>query len=193
MNQHSKNGFTLIEILIAITITAILTIVINRFIVQSYKSITFNSEQSEAIEQARDAMEIMIREIRSANVSEQGAYALLTTAEHNFVYYSDIDDDQETEKIRYFLDGSELKKVVTEPGISMDYGGAAVTSTIASYVNNQADPIFIYYDSDYLEVSAINDIRLINIQLKINVTPERAPGDYWARTDVNLRNLKDNL
>ena len=147
----------------------------------------------EAIEQARDAIDVMITEIRSASSSEQGAYALLITEEQNFIYYSDIDGDGKTEKVRYFLEESELKKVVTEPGVLMDYSGTAATSTIASYMNNQESSIFIYYDSSYSEVSTINDIRLVNIQLKINVTPEIAPNDYWARTDVNLRNLKDNL
>ena len=85
--SHKKSaGFTLIEILTAVLIASILTVVVNRFIVQSYKSITFTSEQEEAIEQARDAIDIMITEIRSANFSEQGAYALLTTTEQNFIY-----------------------------------------------------------------------------------------------------------
>jgi hypothetical protein len=60
-------------------------------------------------------------------------------------------------------------------------------------MNNQEDTIFTYYDSDHSEANIINDIRLVNIQLKINVTPNIAPNDYWARTDIQLRNLKDNL
>jgi prepilin-type N-terminal cleavage/methylation domain-containing protein len=191
--SDKNTGFTIIEILIAVSIAVILSVVVNRFIVQGYKSITFTTEQEEAVEQARNALDIMITEIRSANSSEQGAYTLLTIENQNFVYYSDIDSDGETERVRYFLEESELKKVVVEAGESRDYSGAGTTSTIASYVNNQESSIFVYYDADYLEVDAINDIRLVNIQLKINVTPQIAPNDYWARTDVNLRNLKDNL
>jgi prepilin-type N-terminal cleavage/methylation domain-containing protein len=188
-----EKGFTLIEVLISILIASVLMLVLNRFIIQSYKSITFASEQEEAIENARDALDLMITEIRSANFSQQGAYALLITEEQDFIYYSDVDSDGATEKIRYFLEENELKRVVTEPGLSMDYSGAGSTSTIASYINNQEESIFTYYDSNYLETNIINDIRLVNIQLKINVTPEIAPSDYWARTDVQLRNLKDNL
>ena len=193
MKMFNKNGFSLIEVLISVLIASVLMMVVNRFIIESYRSITFVSEQEEAIEQARDAIDIMITEIRSANSSEQGAYALLVTGEQNFIYYSDIDADGETEQVRYFLEESELKKVVTEPGMLMDYSGAGSTSTIANYMNTQEEVIFTYYDSSYSEVSTINDIRLVNIQLKINVTPEIAPNDYWARTDVHLRNLKDNL
>ncbi len=179
--------------MIAVAISVVLAMVVNRFMVQGYKTITFASEQEEAIEQARDALDIMVREIRSANSSEQGAYALLDIEAQNLTFYSDIDSDGETERINYFLEESELKRVIVEAGELMDYSGAGVTSTIASYVNNQEEDIFIYYDSEYLEESAINNIRLVNIQLKINVTPERDPDNYWARTDVNLRNLKDNL
>ena len=67
------------------------------------------------------------------------------------------------------------------------------TTTIASYVNNQEEAIFTYYDNSYNETGLINNVRLINIKLKINVTPERAPMDYTVETDVTLRNLKDNL
>ncbi len=191
--MKKSEGFTLIEVLISILIASVLMLILNRFIVESYKSITFASEQEEAVENARDALDIMITEIRSANFSQQGAYALLRTEDQDFIYYSDVDADGDTEKIKYFLEESELKRVVTEPGVLMDYSGAGSTSTIASYMNNQEESIFTYYDSDYLEANIINDIRLVNIQLKINVTPNIAPNDYWARTDIQLRNLKDNL
>ena len=174
MRRNNKKGFTLIEILIAVSISVVLAIVVNRFIVQGYKSIIFSSEQEEAVGVARDALEIIVTEIRSANSSEQGAYALLNIEEQDFIFYGDVDNDGETEKVRYFLENSELKRVFTEPGLLADYSEAGVTSTIASYINNQDDPIFIYYDSEHSEVDAINNIRLINVQLEVNVTPERA-------------------
>ena len=191
---NKKLAFTIIEIMVAISISAILILIVNRFIVQSYKAITFNTEQEQAIEEARDALGSMVKEIRGANLSEQGAYSLSNIQEQEFTYYSDIDGDKETEKIRYFLDfdNSVLKRVIVEPGLSRDYNGAGATSTIANYVNNQDSPLFIYYDSNNLETGFINEVRLINIQLKINVTPARAPNDYWARTDVYLRNLRNN-
>jgi len=192
---NKKLAFTIIEIMVAISISAILILIVNRFIVQSYKAITFNTEQEQAIEEARDALDLMVKEIRGTNLSEQGAYSLSNIQEQDFTYYGDIDGDKETEKIRYFLDfdNSELKRVIVEPGLSRDYSGAGATSTIANYVNNQNDPLFIYYDSNYSETGLINEVRLINLQLKINITPERAPRDYWARTDVYLRNLRSNL
>ena len=74
-----------------------------------------------------------------------------------------------------------------------DYDQPRSTTTIAQYMNNQDEPVFIYYDNNRAETADIDSIRLINIQLRINVTPWRMPNDYYVETDVHLRNLKDNL
>jgi prepilin-type N-terminal cleavage/methylation domain-containing protein len=188
-----KTGFTLIEILVAMSITIILTIIVNNFLITGFKTSTFNYEQEEAIEHARNAIDVVTREIRGANSSERGDYLLSKIEANDFVFYSDVDKDGIREKVRYYLEGKEFKRVITEPGTGNNYIGASVTSTLADYVNNTTSPIFNYYDSNRNITSVINNIRLINIFLKINVTPTRAPGDYLLESDIQLRNLKDNL
>ena len=44
MFKKNKEAFTFIEIMIAVSISAILVMVVNRFMVQGYKTITFASE-----------------------------------------------------------------------------------------------------------------------------------------------------
>lgn len=191
--KKEKLGFTLIEILVAMSITVILMLVVNNFIITGFRTNTFNSEQETAIEHARDASNDMSHEIRGANSSEKGDYALSTVSANNFVFYNDVDKDNKREKVRYFLDGRYLKRVVTEPGTNNNYTGSGVTSTLANYMNNVTEPVFRYYDSDNVETSIVNNIRLIRLNLKINVTPTRAPADYYVQLDVELRNLKDDL
>jgi prepilin-type N-terminal cleavage/methylation domain-containing protein len=189
----NKTGFTLMEISIAMAIFLTVVLLAGDFIIKGFRSTTFGSEQETAIQNARRGMEIMTKEIRGANDSERGDYPLSTVENDDFVYYSDIDDDGQMERVRYFLDDTLLKKVTTPPGPADDYNMLSATTTIAEYVNNQAEAIFTYYDNNYIETGDLDSIRLINIKLKINVTPERAPNDYYVETDVNLRNLKDNL
>lgn len=193
LKNKKSAGFTFIEIMIAITVFVFTTIIVNRFLFEGFRSLTFVSEQGEAIEEARDAMEIIITEAREANSSEKGHYALSIINEQEFIYYSDIDNDSQTEKVRYFLEGSELKKSIIEPGPTNDYDGQALISTLAYHINNQAEPIFVYYNFNKEETDLINDVRLIYINLAINITPERKPNDYNAFSSVHLRNLKDNL
>ncbi len=191
--QIKTFGFTLIELLVTISIFIVVTIMASEFIIRGFRSTTFEAEQGTAVQNARRGAEIMVKEIRGANNSERGDYPLAAIEEDNLIYYSDIDDDGYMEKVRYFLDGLLLKKVETQPGAGNDYSGSGATTTISSYVNNQNEAVFIYYDSSYVETDDINNTRLINIRLKINVTPERSPNDYYIETDVHLRNLKDNL
>ncbi len=193
LDKQHLAGFTLIEMLISMSIFVLIIALGGNFIIYGLRWTTFGTEQADAISTARRSMEIMVKDIRGANNSEQGNYPLSTIEKDDFIYYSDEDDDGEMEKIRYYLDGSELKKVITQPGPGNDYSLPGATSTIAQYVNNQEEPVFVYYDSNGAETTDIDSVRLIEIILKINVTPERAPNDYYAETDVHLRNLKSNL
>lgn len=186
-------GFTLLETLIAMSILLIVFVLGSNYIITGFKSFAFGSEQEEAISTARRSLEIMTKEIRGANNSNQGEYPIQTMDSNDFIFFSDIEYDGDFEKVRYFLDGTDIKKTVTEPGSSNDYSGIGVTTIIGRYVNNQDESIFSYYDRDYTETTDLDSVRLIHIVLKINVTPERAPNDYYVETDVHLRNLKDNL
>jgi prepilin-type N-terminal cleavage/methylation domain-containing protein len=189
----SPKGFTLIELLISISIMILVMAMGYEFIRQGYKAITFNSEQEDAVAVGRRAMNIITKEIRGANTSQQGDYPLAQIESQDVIFYSDVDNDNAMEKIRYFRDNSILVKVITEPGPSNDYMTTPATTTLSLYLNNQEEPIFEYFDSNNVETSVINDIRLIRITLRINVTPWRAPNDYYLETDVSFRNLKSNL
>jgi len=188
-----NTGFTLVEILVATSIMLLVMTLGQSFIMQGFKSTTFNTEQEEAIRTGRNAMNTITKEIRGANSSEQGDYPLLQVEEQDIVFYSDVDNDDLMEKIRYFRQDDTLIKTITEPGALYDYNENPSTSTLSLYLNNQEEPIFSYFNSNNIATDVINDIRLININLRINVTPWRAPNDYYLETDVSFRNLKSNL
>lgn len=191
----SKNikAFTLVEILVTMSIFMIIVFMSSNFLTNSFKNSRFISEQDDAVTNARRALDVSKKEIRGANSSEQGDYALATIEDDNFIFYSDVDNDGEMEKIRYYLVGTDLIKQLTEPGPSKDYTLAPSSQTISHFMNNQEESVFTYYDSNYNETSLINEVRLIKINLKINVTPTISPNDYYVETDITLRNLKDNL
>ncbi|MCK5416061.1 type II secretion system protein [Candidatus Parcubacteria bacterium] len=193
MKIKNLKGFTLVEILIVMAILISIMVISSEYIVSGLKLSKFESEQETAVQIARDAMKIVTKEIRKASQSELGDYTLSSTTSQDFTYFSDINDDGKTEKIRYFLDNTKLVKAVTESGADNLYSGIVATSTVAEYMNNQTEAVFKYYSADYVETSEINKIKMININLKINVTPTIMPNDYYIETDVNLRNLKDNL
>ncbi|MDD4333000.1 MAG: prepilin-type N-terminal cleavage/methylation domain-containing protein [Patescibacteria group bacterium] len=189
-NSKQLSGFSLIEMLVAMSIFILVFLVGSDFIIKGFRSTSFEAEQTTQIKSARRAMEIMAKEIRGANSSARGDYPLATIEPTNFIFYNDIDNDGQIEKIRYFLDETFLKEAVTKPGVDNSYGSPAATSTLAA--NAFIEPIFFYFDENNSATGVINNIRLINIKLKISSLSDRFSAPYLLESSVELRNLKDN-
>ena len=192
-------GFTLIEIMVVMAIFIIFIMMSSDYIIQGFRSSTYIYEQASAIQNAGKVQDIMVKEIRKANRSQAGDYLLDTVQPQTFIFYSDVNSDGSTEKIRYFLENNTLKGgIILAVGIPSQYPAEnEVISTLSNYINNNTDPIFTYYDKDNQLIANPSankqSIRLINILVKINVTPSQAPLDYYLKADVQIRNLKDNL
>jgi prepilin-type N-terminal cleavage/methylation domain-containing protein len=96
-------GFTLIETLVALAIFTIVLGAIFGSVIMIYRAYGYTWQQSLAIDEARRGVEIMVKEIRQARSGENGAFAIEKAEDKEFVFYSDIDNDGKTERVRYFL------------------------------------------------------------------------------------------
>lgn len=195
----NNSGFTLLETLVVLSISTALIFLGADFMIGGYKSNLFGREQDMAIQNARKVNKILVNELREAIQSERGDYILDLTENDQISFYSDVDKDNNVEKIRYFLDGTVLKRGIINPaGDPVQYLPANENITnVAEFLNNQSEPIFTYYDTNNNLIADPTtnktSVRLIHISLKINVTPAIAPNDYYVEMDSQLRNLKDNL
>jgi len=110
-------SFTLIETLVAIAIFAIALGAVFGSILMLYRAHGYTWEQSQAIEEARRGIEIMTKEIREAREGEDGSYPIVLAGDKEFIFFSDIDNDGKTERVRYFLgttnSGSQTQKCVS--------------------------------------------------------------------------------
>lgn len=107
-------GFTAVEALIAIVIFSLATGAITGFILLSYRTHNYAFEESTAVNEARRGVELMTKEIRAAKIGDDGSYPIERADDKQFIFYSDIDKDGETERVRYFLGtvspGSQTKE-----------------------------------------------------------------------------------
>ncbi len=200
--QKSKNGFTLIEALIAIFILTLIGVVVVAF---QRDVISLNSILSGGLtaqDEVRRALKMMTTEIRPLSSSSIGAYPITEAGPTSFVFYSNVDGDSLKERVRYFLDGNILKKGVIKPtGTPLTYNPAHETvSEVVHNVVNGAAPVFSYYDKNYdgstpalSQPVDIPSVRLVKIAIIIDENPNRAPGPVTLTTQVSMRNLKDNL
>jgi len=191
-------GFTLIETIMTIVIFAFVAGVISASVVMIYKTQGYSFQQSMAINEARKGIETMVKEIREARPGDDGSYIIENAENYQFIFYSDIDKDTVTERVRYFIDGSDFKKGVTEPtGWPIIYSPQNEEIFVLSqYVRNQP-PIFHYYDGNNNEIielpARLKETKLMKVYLVINVNVNRPPQDLILESSVQIRNLKDNL
>jgi len=203
MFNRKLEGLSLIESLVAIAVFILALAALLTFIMGLYRAHSYTFQQAQAIEEARNGIEIMIKEIREAKMGDDGSYIIEKADDYEFIFYSDIDKDGETERVRYFIDGTDFKKGVINPtGFPPRYITNPQNSNysesifiLSKYVRNQP-PIFRYFDSNLNELPAparLKDTKLMKVYLVINVDPNKPPQDFVLESEVQLRNLKESL
>lgn len=118
IQYHKKiKSFTLVETIITIAIFTIAMGAVAGAIVMIYRVYGYTWQQSLAIDEARRGIEIMVKEIREARAGDDGSYPIEKAGDKEFIFYSDIDRDNQTERVRYFLgtvsSGNQAQKCIT--------------------------------------------------------------------------------
>ncbi|MBU0707379.1 prepilin-type N-terminal cleavage/methylation domain-containing protein [Patescibacteria group bacterium] len=201
---QNQKGVTLLEAVVSLTIFSMLMAALYFFYTQGMKIQQFGSEQQLAVESARKGIKEIVKELREAAAGDDGSYIITKADDQEIIFFSDIDSDLYAERVRYFLEDHTLKKGVIEPdGEPIGYSDLSESITnISEYVQNNDEPIFTYYNGDYPgdtinnplpTPTRLTETKLINVYLEINVFPERAPSNIEIDSDVQIRNLKNNL
>ena len=193
------SGYTLIEMLIVVSITSIILIAMMRFLGSSLSSYRLVFLQTLANETARVQLARMSHVIRSAHPSDAGSFPIVEASSQRLIFYADADSDDDIERVRYELDGTDLVRGVTQPtGDPIAYDVAEETvATLARSIRNGADPVFLYYTGgfpgDAAPASTIADISYIQFSFVVDPDPAQDPPPVTVQSQVQLRNLKINL
>ncbi len=119
-------GFTIIETIITIVVFSLIMGVVFAFVTMAYRTHGYTWQQSTAINEARKGIETMVKEIRMARPGEDGSYSIEKAEDKEFVFYSDIDNDGNVEKVRYFLGTVNLDSQVKECQTSVKGGSCSL-------------------------------------------------------------------
>lgn len=200
INKNKTAGITLIEMIVVLGVLAIALVGITTYVWMSLRAQDKSVKHILVQNSARKALTTMAAEIRSSMYSDAGSFPVVLAEASTLTFYTNIDDDINAERVRYFMDGSVLKKGVIEPsGDPPEYTSAEQVTTLANYIINP-DSIFTYFDQNYKGTEnplsfPVNKsvIKLIRIDLVIDVDTQRLPNPVNVTTEANLRNLKENL
>jgi prepilin-type N-terminal cleavage/methylation domain-containing protein len=198
-----KKGMTLAEIIVAIGILGLIMVAVSNFQKDVLLNNRYGQDSLTGIQDSRVILRTIVRELRGASQSNNGAFPILSVATNTMAFFSDTNSDGLKEQIRYFLSGSKLQKGIIKPtGNPLVYSSSSeVITTLADNIRNSSStPLFRYYNSSYSGTEAslsypitLSNIHLVRIDLSIDVNPSRSPLPRTYSTQVSLRNLKDNL
>ena len=171
--EHPDNGFTLVELLVAIAVSSIVLVIVSTFFVRSGRIYVEQNVLAALQQEVRAAMEIMGREIRMAGYDplRTGDFKILDADATKLRFTLDLDEDGvsdptpsfpecETISFRFSAANSSLQIICGEGTPSQDpqtlIGG---TETRVTNVN------FDYRDNQDNSTSFIQDIRGVVISL----------------------------
>lgn len=199
-----QKGFTLIEMTMVGVISIVLLGAIYAIQQMAGENQNLILTHSNEVEIANSNMSSIVKEIRNAHYGDNGAFLIESANSQSLIFYSDINLDGTTEKIRYFLDGTTLKKGVIEPqGFPVTYpSNTESVTTVANNVRNGTLPLFYYYNKDWPTISAGNpmavpadqdSITLVRVHLRVNDQPDDATSDFVLESFAQIRTVKENL
>ena len=191
-------GFTLIEILIATSIVIGVMWLVSTFILDISQFQFFVGESLDVEQEVQSALKIIIPEVRSIGTANNGGYMISAASSSSFTFFSDIDNDNLLEQVRYFLDGTTLKKGVIKPGVS-PYIYDPLNEKISEVVHNVTSAnIFTYYNKNYDAINKaslpvpidISAVRVVKIKLTVDKNPNQEPTPQTYSVTLEIRNLR---
>ena len=193
-------GFTLIETIVGIALLVIVGGLISLFAFHLSDYQLFFTKKFEAQQEIQQTIPFIISEIRSMAQSNVGSYPIASAASSSMTFYSNEDEDDLIEQIRYFLDNDILKKGIIKPsGNPLSYSTSS--ETISEAIHNMlatSTPIFSYYDQNYTgsqpamsEPIIASDVRIVETQLAVQDDSSKAP--IIIKIQAMPRNLKSNF
>ncbi len=206
-NFKTTSGLSLVEMIIVIGIFVIGMTAFTMLFTRGWESNTFIMEEGQASLAASRGVDSLVGELRRVRQGDNGSYPVESADDNNLVVYMDIDHDDATERVHYFLDetNKKVKRGVAEPiaGNPITYpAGDETVSDVVSYVTNgDSAPVFYYYSSDYpaspnpistpVVASDLQNIRLVRVNLFVNIKKGSGPENIFFESFAELRNINN--
>jgi prepilin-type N-terminal cleavage/methylation domain-containing protein len=203
--KNQRGGFSLIEVIIVVAVAASVVVVVSNFgtNISGINGLITNELKSKS--DIAQTLEIMSNEIRGAEPSAAGAYAINAAASSSFTFYDSVHANGVIDQVTYYLASSTIWRVLIAPT-----GTPATYPTSSEIVNDMIDnvslvssstPLFSYYPATYIGSGsplsspvAVASIRLVDITFssQVNTNPSQPESPQYFSQLVDIRNLDSN-
>ena len=199
IKKAKERGLTFIEVLVAVAVGAIVLVALFSLAGRFFGLSRTQVEQGRIVEDAKVEMERMsdaIRNARNVDFDGDGQFSggeerwIRRAGPGEIVMYTNADADDEPEMVRYWLDGDDLMRGVTELT-----GGGEVTEVLARSFRNveQVRPLFTFYSLGGIKAEAVDssfDLKAIDrvgIFFVVDVDESKLPAAALVDTVVTPR------
>ena len=193
--MKSRNGFTLMELLVVIFIISLFGGIVSSTFIKSYANNRLVETQAIVQTELNQATDRLTRVLRSATL-------ILEATETNFKMrgYPNAADTAPSE-INFYLNGTALKYTVIPPsGQAPNYtynpADAVLRTLVAKTTNSVSNPVFRYYDDVGGVLSfpvGISSIKIVEPTLSAIDSSNVLKNPIVVTTKITLRNFKTNL
>ena len=185
LSKNKESGFTLVELLIAMTIGLIILAALSNTFLMQRKTYDIQEQIVEMVQTARAAMDMMTREIRMAGYDPTGAgFDGITYSSSQLQIRADLDGSGSTdgtnENIRYAYydkDSSYPYQIKRKTG----------NGSFQPFAENIQSFTFEYLDSAGSATTTTADIR--QIRITIIARASKADADYFANNGYRTHTL----
>lgn len=198
-----QKGMSIIELVVATSILVLLMGMLATLLLRAFYVNRFTIEQGLNTAEVQKTIRTFTAKVREAKQSDAGGYLIELADENELIFFANIDDDDATERVHYFLEDNKLKMGIAESvGFPAAYpaGDDEVRIVGNGIVNNAGQSLFYYYNRDY-PVDVVNnplavpanpvDIGMVKIDLYVNVNTIQVPDSAHMQTFVRPRNIKN--
>jgi prepilin-type N-terminal cleavage/methylation domain-containing protein len=168
---QNKKGFSLIELMVVVVILGLMVLGLVTFFTGGARSWVSGQSQLQAQREARQAMDIMVREIREGKNVISGSDTTITVSIPSLGGNPAYD-------VTFALSGTTIQRKKNSTSNPL----------IDNVLKVSGESIFKYYNSSGIEINPPdNTVSKIQIYLKVDVDNDKNP-DITLNTDASLRN-----
>lgn len=198
--MKQKEGLSIIEVIVAVAISALIVLAVGRFsdAISGIGTLLGNGLQAD--QNVTLVLQTMESEVRSMGSSAAGAYPLETAGTSTIVFYSDTDQDGVNERIRYTIGTSTIEKgIIKATSTPAAYPTSTEVKSIAAANIRPGSSTFEYFDAGYTGTEAplaqpvsVSAVRVVRVTISVDVSTSTAPRPITLIDVVTIRNLKSN-
>ena len=196
LSKNKENGFTLVELLIAMTIGLIILTALSSTFLMQRKTYDIQEQIVEMVQTARAAMDMMTREIRMAGYDSTGAgFDGITYDADQLQIDADINDDGNIINADESYDTNEHIVYKYYDATDPDYPYQIKRKTGNGYFQPFAENIQSF-TFDYLEADGVTEVttsadnnKIRQIKITIKARTSKADSDYSANNGYRTHTL----